>query len=174
MILFITLFIIMIVLLALCFKKNKNKNYIEGFSNDILGKTVNNKYKMVYFYSENCKFCKEFNPIWDQYKDEIKKNINLNEKIEFFKLNIGDDKVRNFLTSSTELDETNLGVPELVIFINRKNPLTNLNDVAKEDIIDNEGNKKGENTAIFSKNFAKRTKANLHLFTHNFTQKQLN
>ena len=63
-----------------------NFKLIESMDNN-----SSNKPKIVYYYSESCKYCKEFTPIWESFKSEFNKsNIKDNftiEKIEASNIN---------------------------------------------------------------------------------------
>jgi thiol-disulfide isomerase/thioredoxin len=63
-----------------------NFKLIEAMDND-----SSNKPKIVYYYSESCKYCKEFTPIWESFKSifnesNIKDNFTI-EKIEASNIN---------------------------------------------------------------------------------------
>ena len=170
----VSLLVILLVVLNLnTFKKllNLKTEQIEDFS--MLGQTTNTKYKIVYFYSDNCKFCHEFNKIWKEYTEKIKTNDLLKDKVEIMKKNIDSRDVSNFISSSNSIDEDNFGVPEIIIFTNKINPTTKVNEVAKVSLIDKEGEETDTIEAIYSKRQSRRNLVNLMNFTYTFTKEDL-
>lgn len=170
----VSLLVILLVVLNLnTFKKllNLKTEQIEDFS--MLGQTTNTKYKIVYFYSDNCKFCHEFNKIWKEYTEKIKTNDLLKDKVEIMKKNIDSRDVSNFISSSNSIDEDNFGVPEIIIFTNKINPTTKVNEVAKVSLIDKEGEETDMIEAIYSKRQSRRNLVNLMNFTYTFTKEDL-
>lgn len=168
--------LLVILLVVLNFNTFKNllnlkTEQIEDFS--MLGQTTNTKYKIVYFYSDNCKFCHEFNKIWKEYTEKIKTNDLLKDKVEIMKKNIDSRDVSNFISSSNSIDEDNFGVPEIIIFTNKINPTTKVNEVAKVSLIDKEGEETDMIEAIYSKRQSRRNLVNLMNFTYTFTKEDL-
>jgi thioredoxin-related protein len=170
----VSLLVILLVILNLNTIKNLfnfETEEIEGFN--ILGKTTNTKYKIVYFYSDNCKFCHEFNKIWKEYTNKVQTNELLKDKVEIMKKNINSPDVLEFISSSNSIDENNFGVPEVIIFTNNIDPLTKVNEIAKVSLINNNGETADTIEAIYSKRQSRRNLVNLMNFTLNFTKEQL-
>ena len=170
----VSLLVILLVVLNLNTFKNLLSLKTEKIENfNMLGQTSNTKYKIVYFYSDNCKFCHEFNKIWKEYTEKIKTNDLLKDKVEIMKKNIDSRDVSNFISSSNSIDEDNFGVPEIIIFTNKINPTTKVNEVAKVSLIDKEGEETDTIEAIYSKRQSRRNLVNLMNFTYTFTKEDL-
>ena len=170
----VSLLVILLVVLNLNTFKNLLSLKTEKIENfNMLGQTTNTKYKIVYFYSDNCKFCHEFNKIWKEYTKKIKTNDLLKDKVEIMKKNIDSRDVSNFISSSNSIDEDNFGVPEIIIFTNKINPTTKVNEVAKVSLINKEGEETDTIEAIYSKRQSRRNLVNLMNFTYTFTKEDL-
>jgi thiol-disulfide isomerase/thioredoxin len=170
----VSLLVVLLVVLNLNTIKNLlnfEKKQIENFS--MLGKTPNTKYKIVYFYSSNCKFCHEFNKMWEEYTNKVKSDELLKDKIEFMKKNIDSPDVLNFIASSNSINEESFGVPEVIIFTNKIDPVTKVNEVAKISVVNNDGETTDTIEAIYSKRQARRNLVNLMNFTYTFTKEKL-
>ena len=89
------------------------------------------------------------------------------------KKNIDSPDVLNFISSSNSINEENFGVPEVIIFTNKIDPVTKVNEVAKISLIDNDGEETDTIEAIYSKRQARRNLVNLMNFTYNFTKEKL-
>ena len=170
----VSLLVILLVVLNLNRFKNLLNFKTEKIENfNMLGTTPNTKYKIVYFYSDNCKFCHEFNKIWKEYTKKIQTDELLKDKIEFMKKNIDSRDVSNFISSSNSINEDNFGVPEIIIFTNKIDPITKVNEVANISLIDKDGKKTDTIEAIYSKRQSRRNLVNLMNFTYTFTKEDL-
>ena len=89
--------------------------------------TLNNKVKLILYYSDNCIHCNNMKPIWQNTKKELNGTIINNYIIDMLEIN-GDE-------NPNEIEKHNLNVyPSILLTINDKNILYDKDEYTKSEL----------------------------------------